>query len=389
MEEMNELYYRDSYLRKFESVVIRTQNKDGHSFVVLEDTLFYPEGGGQPCDLGTLNGMRVVDVQRKDGFVVHEVDGVLEESVHVIGKIDWQRRFDLMQNHTGEHIVSGLVHALHGYDNVGFHMGDMIQVDLSGYLDSKQLQEIERKANEVVYANLEVKELFPAQEDLSSMEYRSKKELAGKVRIIAIDNVDMCACCGLHVKRTGEIGMIRIISSLRHKGGVRFYMLSGRKALLYSQAIHAQNHLNSVSLCAREEETNAALERLKEETLVKERDLVALAARYVEMKAAQYEDGQKIIIDFEEGIDRAAMRRMANLLVDKGTKVACVLCGSDNDYAYVIASKEVDLKAFAKGLNIALSGKGGGSGAMIQGSYCSGKEMIRRVVTDVFVENNI
>ena len=389
MEEMNEMFYRDAYLRRFESIVIRTQKKNGHSFVVLEDTLFYPEGGGQPCDLGTLNGMRVVDVQRKDGVVVHEVDGVLEESVKVIGEIDWQRRFDLMQNHTGEHIVSGLVHAMYGYENVGFHMGDMIQVDLSGYLDPRQLLEIERKANEVVYANLEVKELFPAQEELSGMEYRSKKELAGKVRIIAINNVDMCACCGLHVKRTGEIGMIRIISYLRHKGGIRFYMLSGKRALLYSQVIHAQNHLNSVSLCAKEEETNAAVERLKEETLIKERDLTALAARYVEMKAMQYEDGQKIIIDFEEGIDRAAMRRMANLLVDKGTKVACVLCGSDNDYAYVIASKEVNLKTFAKGLNIALSGKGGGSDAMIQGSYCSSKEMIQRVVTDVFVENNI
>ena len=219
--EMNELFYQDAYLKEFDAKVIRcTACKNGFD-VVLEDTAFYPEGGGQPFDTGTLDGIEVFNVQRDQHDVIHHyVKEALDEGKVVHGVIDWNRRFDFMQNHSGEHIISGLIHKHFGYENVGFHMGEVIQIDISGPLNWEQLMMIEREANDIIYQNIPVQITYPNNDELENIPYRSKKELQGKVRIVTIENADICACCGTHVRNTGEIGLIKILSFMKHKDGI-------------------------------------------------------------------------------------------------------------------------------------------------------------------------
>lgn len=223
------LYYQDSHLREFDAQVLAcAPGKHGFD-VVLDRTAFYPEGGGQPGDTGTLGGVPVTDTHERDGEIVHYCEQPLTPGAHVRGVLNWQRRFDLMQQHSGEHLVSGIIHRRFGYDNVGFHMGaEMITIDLSGLLTPEQLREVEREANEAVCRNLPVEITYPDAETLRTIPYRSKKELTGEVRIVTFPGVDICACCGTHVKATGEIGLIKIFTCEKFHEGVRLEMLCGR-----------------------------------------------------------------------------------------------------------------------------------------------------------------
>ena len=212
MSETRKLYYEDVYQKEFTAEVLECRETDRGYEVVLDQTAFYPEGGGQPCDLGTLNGISVVDVQEKGSEIVHYTEKPLETGSKVTGKIDWARRFDLMQQHSGEHIVSGLVHEAYGYDNVGFHMSsDVITVDFSGVLTETQLAEIEAETNQKIWENTPVEIFYPPKEELEKLSYRSKKELTGQVRLVRFPGSDLCACCGTHVTHTGEIGAVKTL----------------------------------------------------------------------------------------------------------------------------------------------------------------------------------
>ena len=181
---MEKLYYEDPYQKTFTAQVLSCEpGKKGRYQVILDQTAFYPEGGGQPYDIGMLGGVKVLEVHEKDGHVVHETEAPLTVGGTVTGEIDWQRRYDHMQNHSGEHLFSGLLHRHYGYDNVGFHMGeDEITVDFNGPLTMEQVEALEREANEVVYANGPIRITYPTSEELEKLEYRSKKELTGPVR---------------------------------------------------------------------------------------------------------------------------------------------------------------------------------------------------------------
>lgn len=231
MAGFKELYDLNPYTEEFDAQVVSCNLNNDVYEIVLDRTAFYPEGGGQPADRGTLGTVNVLDVQEKAETIIHYCDAPLAEGTQVHGAIDWNRRFDLMQNHSGEHIVSGLIHQLYGYENVGFHMGDVIQIDFNGPLNEEQLKDIETRANRIVMNNEEIIALFPDEEELKTLEFRSKKELKGVVRIIEIPGADVCACCGTHVKRTGEIGLIKLLGWQKHKKGVRVEMLSGMRAL--------------------------------------------------------------------------------------------------------------------------------------------------------------
>ena len=210
MTETKRLYYEDVYKKEFTATVVECREQKKGYAVILDESAFYPEGGGQPSDVGTLGDAKVTEVHEKDGELLHYTDKALEVGAKVEGKIDWARRFDLMQQHSGEHMVSGLIHEAYGYDNVGFHMGsDTITVDLNGPLDETQLAEIEQKTNEKIWEDTEVKILYPTAEELEKIDYRSKKEITGQVRIVEFPGVDICACCAPHVDRTGEIGNIK------------------------------------------------------------------------------------------------------------------------------------------------------------------------------------
>ncbi|MBR6652269.1 MAG: alanyl-tRNA editing protein, partial [Anaerotignum sp.] len=226
------LYYLDAYATTFTAKVLECTEDKKNWKVVLDRTLFYPEGGGQPADMGTLGGVKVLDVHEKDDIITHTTDKPLEVGAEVEGEIDWERRFDLMQNHSGEHILSGVICQKYGCDNVGFHMGkEMITIDLNTKIPEEDLPWLEEKANEAIWNNVPVGIRYPSKEELDALDYRSKKELEGQVRIVNVGDYDCCACCGTHVKLAGEIGLIKIISSQNYKGGTRLELLSGKRAL--------------------------------------------------------------------------------------------------------------------------------------------------------------
>lgn len=384
--EMNELFYKEPYLKEFSSKVIEcNKEKDGYH-VVLEDTIFYPEGGGQPGDIGSLNSIKVLDTKRrKDEVIYHLCEEEIPVGTQVSGSIDWDRRFDLMQNHSGEHIVSGIIHNMFGYENVGFHMGEVIQIDISGPLTWQQLMKVETKANEVIYSNIPIEITFPSNEELERIEYRSKKELEGKVRIITIGETDVCACCGMHVKSTGEIGLIKILSVEKHKDGVRVEMLSGKRALEYIQHEHEQVKNISNLLSAKPLEIFEAVNKVNDTNAKLVQEKKQTIEKLLNYKLNEYDEAQKLILDFEEGIDRVSMVNFADkLLKEKNCEVVCVCSKETNGYSYIILSNTIDLKENVKEINEKLNGRGGGKAEVIQGSFSAKKELIEKVLHEMF-----
>ncbi|MBR3349503.1 MAG: alanyl-tRNA editing protein [Solobacterium sp.] len=382
MADFKELYDLDPYRKEFDSTVVSCVYRNDHYEILLKETAFYPEGGGQPADHGTLNDVHVFDVHEKAEGIMHYCDQPLAEGQSVHGVIDWQRRFDHMQNHSGEHIVSGLIHNLYGYENVGFHMGDVIQIDFDGPLNEEQLRIVETKANETVMANTEIIAHFPDEEERETMAYRSKKELSGVVRIIEVPDADVCACCGTHVKRTGEIGVIKLLSFQKHKKGVRIEMVSGMRALKYIQQAMAENHAISVALSAKELETSSAVNALLAASGQKDARIREVSEMLLKYRLAEYESGQDLIIDFEDELERNVLRRHGNDLAEKA-KTAAVISGNEEKWNYFIISHSVDLKAKAKEINEALSGRGGGSAEMIQGSFAGAKEAVAEALRKI------
>ena len=295
MTETRRLYYEDVYKKEFTAKVLECREAKKGFHIILNESAFYPEGGGQPSDIGYLGDVKVKEVHEKDGELLHYTDKPLEAGTEVQGRINWARRFDLMQQHSGEHMVSGLIHEAYGYDNVGFHMGsDTITVDLNGPLDETQLAEIEQKTNEKIWEDTEVKILYPTAEELEKIDYRSKKELTGQVRIVEFPGVDICACCGTHVTRTGEIGMVKLLSVVKFREGVRMEMLSGKRVLDYLNMINEQNRQISVKLSAKMDKTASAVARLQDENFALKGRVHALEEEFIVGEAAKWKEKENI-----------------------------------------------------------------------------------------------
>ena len=364
------LYYKDSHLFTFEAAVLDCrEEKKGYS-VVLDKTAFFPEGGGQLADTGVLGGVRVLDVHERGGEIRHYTDAPLEIGAHVEGCVDAEQRLRRMQNHSGEHILSGLVHNTYGFDNVGFHMGaECMIIDFSGELTWEQLTELETRANEVVRQNIPLHIWFPDENELKSLEYRSKLELTENVRIVEIPGVDRCACCAPHVDRTGEVGIVKILDSQRHRGGVRVSVVCGLDALEDYRARQESVTEISRALSAKRGEVTQAVQRiLNEQQSMKERcDALSLALiRY--MAEAEPATAGNILV-FDGTLGEIAQRELANLLMEKAGAFAAVFCGSDEDgWRYIMGSKRLDLRAMSREINAAVQGRGGGTPQMIQGS---------------------
>ena len=364
------LYYLDSHLFTFDAVVLDCRaEKTGYS-VVLDRTAFFPEGGGQLADTGTLGGVRVTDVHERDGEIRHYTDAPLEVGESVRGEIDREQRLRRMQNHSGEHILSGLVHNAYGYDNVGFHMGaECMIIDFSGELAWEQLMELETRANEVVRQNLPLRIWFPDGAELRTLDYRSKLELTENVRIVEIPGVDRCACCAPHVERTGEVGMVKILDSQRHRGGQRVSVICGMDALEDYRARQESVTEISRALSAKRGEVTQAVQRvLSEQQSMKERcDALSLALIQYMADAEGERDGN--IVLFSDVLGEIAQRELVNLLMPKAGGFAAVFVGSDSDgWRYIIGSLHCDLRAGARAINAAIDGRGGGKPQMIQGS---------------------
>ncbi|HJC24721.1 MAG TPA: alanyl-tRNA editing protein [Candidatus Eisenbergiella merdavium] len=371
------LYYEDAYCQEFDARVADCREGKQGWEVVLDQTAFYPEGGGQPADQGRLAEAAVLDVKEGGEEIVHICDRPLVPGSKVHGTLDWNRRFRFMQQHSGEHIFSGIVHGLFGYDNIGFHMGkDCVTVDFSGLLSEEEIALVERKANEAVLSDLEILTDYPSGEELERLEYRSKKELEGQVRIITVPGSDVCACCGTHVKRTGEIGPIKAVSSEHYKSGIRISLQIGWKALEDYEEKHRNIREISALLSVPPQETAGAVRRLQEQLQELKAANVALRQKQLDRMVEEVPKGTQRAVRFEEDLNPVEVRMLADRLAQKAV-FAAVFSGNDEEgYKYVMCSSQLDVAALGKSFNEALNGRGGGRNPMVQGSVKAEKEKI-------------
>lgn len=375
MADTVKLFYEDTHMSEFEATVLSCQ-PDGDTYkVVLDRTAFFPEGGGQYGDIGCLNEVKVIDTKEKAGVVYHRTTAPLNEGELVQGKVDWEVRFERMQQHSAEHIISGIVHERFGYENVGFHLGeDYCTMDFNGPITKEELKAIEIEANEAVFKDLDILTLTPSREELKDMTYRSKIEIEGQVRIIYIPGYDTCACCAPHLTKTGEIGLIKLVDMANYKGGVRINMFSGRRAL--RDYIAKQDNAKAIGsmLCAKENEIAATVEKMKDEQIAMKGKIMELEQQLLKFKAQTIDVTADIVSVFDAGLSGNGPREMMNILLERGAKVCAVFAGTDEDgYRYVIGSRSEDVRPISKTLNAQFNGRGGGKPEMVQGSLKGSK----------------
>ena len=366
--DVRKLYYEDCLLREFTAVVTGCQAAEQGYLVTLDATAFYPEGGGQACDQGTLGEAQVLDVQERGGNVVHLCDRPLTPGSTVTGCLNWARRFDLMQQHAGEHILSGLIHQKFGYHNVGFHVGkDVMEVDFDGPIPAEALAELEAAANQAVWEDLPIHCWVPSPEELSQVSYRTKRALPWPVRIVEIPGYDTCACCGIHVARTGQIGLIKILSCVKFHQGVRLEMVCGKRAYEYLCRVYDQNRRVSQAFSAKVLETAAAAKRVNDQLAAEKYRAAALEKRVFSAIAAGYA-GTELAVHFEEGLSGAALRELADTIADS-CGIAAVFSGTDAaGYSLCLISRNTDVHILGRALTSQLNGRGGGKPGAFQGS---------------------
>lgn len=373
----DKLYYQDAFLTDFSGTVLDCREDKNGWIVVLDRSAFYPEGGGQPADHGTLGGVVVHDVREKSGEILHFCSGSLEIGAKVEGHIDWDRRFDFMQQHSGEHIVSGILCGKFGCDNVGFHIGhELVTIDFNTVLSTDDVNLVEKLANQYIWEDHPIQINWPSPEELETLDYRSKKELTGQVRIVGWPGADRCACCGTHLERSGQVGLVKLISCQKFRDGVRIEMAAGGRALAWINRIAGQNTKVSQLLSAKPEDTAAAVERLQKDVFqlkgrvseLEERDF----ARQADLYAGK---GDTLIFQGPMGAD--SLRKLCGAVREKCGGRCAVFAGIDGEFQYAIGQDGGDLRTFVKELNAALDGRGGGKPGFVQGSVKVSEKQIR------------
>lgn len=400
MTETIKLYDREAYATEFEADIISCEpNKadDKRFDIILNQTLFFPEEGGQSPDMGILGGYRVVDVQIKNGVITHTVDtsagecceaekkAELAAGVHVQGKIDWQHRFYNMQQHSGEHIFSGIVHRRFGFENVGFHLSDsVVTMDFSGVISPENIAEVEHEVNVAISKNIPIEVTYPSRDELAQMEYRSKIEIEGQVRIVTVPGYDVCACCAPHVKRTGEIGMLKVMNYQNYKGGVRISILCGFRALeAFRQKCDIISELMGI-FTTNQEAIVDNVTKLKAVNQSLKSELGTAKSALLDYKVAELPADTDNAVLFECGIDTNTARNCVNALVEKYSGFSAFFMGNDEEgYSFIIGSKNADCNTVAAALRNKLGARGGGKPVMVQGSVKAAKSEIEEVLKEV------
>lgn len=363
------LFNFDSHMRSFTANVVSCKQEGADYAVELNHTAFFPGGGGQAYDQGTIAGFPVLDMREEGETILHILPATLECHSSVDCELDWETRFSRMQSHSGEHIVSGTVHRLFGFENVGFHMGENVMtLDFSGELSADELDTVEREANSAVWENLPIFATVPDSETLSAMEYRSKKALNGDVRIVEIPGVDACACCAPHVNRTGEIGAIKILDSMRHRGGTRLSLICGDAAISDYMALHKNAAAISNALSAKRLDISDSVLRVVAELEAQKQEIVSLRRELLAFKIAALGKTDDNLCLFEPDMDMISLRELVNAGMECATGMCAAFSGADGEYKYIIGSKSCNLRQMSREINAAISGKGGGSETMIQGT---------------------
>lgn len=380
------LYDQDAYATKFEAEVLaceEVEKKEKKVYQVwLDQTLFFPEEGGQSPDMGTIDGIKVLDVQIKDEVITHTLAAPLAVGTMVKGVVDWKHRFYNMQQHSGEHIFSGIVHNRFGYDNVGFHLSDsIVTMDFNGVITAEDIEEIETEVNQAIIENIPVEVSYPTKEELKVLEYRSKIEIEGQVRIVTIPGYDVCACCAPHVRRTGEIGMLKVMNVQSYKGGVRISILCGFRAL---EAFRQKADIITELMAQFSTNQEALVEnvtKLKNTNQTMKNQLASAKQELMEYKVAAIPEDSENAILFESDLETPVVRNVVNGLVEQFTGICAVFVGDDeNGYQFIVGSKNKDCRAIAAALREKLSARGGGSDKMIQGSVAASQLQIEELL---------
>lgn len=381
--EVRKLYYEDSSVRSFTAKVVACrEDRDGFR-IVLDKTAFFPGGGGQACDLGTLAGQRVRDVSEEDGEIRHLCDQPLPVGAEISGEIDWDRRLDLMQQHSGEHIVSGIIHRLFGYSNVGFHIGaDTVTIDFDGMLSEDNFRKAEHLANQVVWENVPVSCSVPDEQTLPTLSYRSKRALSWPVRIVEIGSADCCACCGVHVKHTGQIGTIKLLSCVKFHSGVRIELVCGERAWRVFGKVFEQNRLVSRELSAKPMQTADAAHRITEQLAAEKGRRIALQKQLFSQIVESFR-GKRDAVYFSEPLSVAEARELAEQIAGVSGGISAVFGGTDaSGYNFCLASAERDVTSPGQALTRQFGGHGGGKAGFFQGSLPASAQDIRQFLSE-------
>lgn len=374
------LFDADGYLKQFQATVLDCAEDEKGWYAVLDRTAFFPEGGGQSGDTGRLGKITVTDTVEKRGKICHRVEQPLKIGAAIEGTVDFQERFDKMQQHTGEHILSGIVHTLYGYDNVGFHLGaELTTLDFNGELSKEQIHDLELRANEAVFSNLPVNVLYPTEQELSRFSYRSKIEIEGQVRLVEIPGIDLCACCAPHVKQTGEVGMIKITAAERHRGGCRLTMVCGRRAFRDYEEKQQSVGKISAALSAKPDQVYESVVHLQRQQQSLREQLNSVQALYLSEKLEKIRREDPVVCIFEEGLDGIAVRNFVNAAMERCDGICGVFLGNEKEgYRYILGSRQGDVRPVSKQLNEKFSGKGGGKPGMVQGTLYGKQELIEK-----------
>ena len=372
------LFDENAYITEFDATVLSCTEHDGVFETVLDKTAFFPEGGGQASDMGTLDGEEVLFVSDNNGVISHRTQKAFRPGSTVHGKIDFKERFRRMQNHSGEHIMSGIAHTEFGAENVGFHLsGEYIRVDFDRVFSPEDIARLERLVNEKIWQNLKITGWYPTPDELEKIQYRSKKEISGAVRLVKIEDTDVCACCAPHVRTTGEIGCVKIADFIKYKGGCRIEALCGSDAYRLFAKEHEMLTGIARKASAKTDEVPAVFDRMKNEIAELKQNSARVENEMMRQKLEAVKETEGNLCFFFENAEMTAVREFVNEAVKKCRGVCAAFCGNDkNGYKFIAASTGVNLKDSCKIINDAIDAKSGGSPVMIQGSSTAGKEKI-------------
>ena len=378
--ETVKLYDEHPYDTTFHATIQDIQY-DKNTTLILDQTLFFPEEGGQCADSGTIDGYEVIDVQISKGIIKHILKGHVELEIgnEIQGEIDWDLRFSNMQNHSGEHIFSGIVHREYGYDNVGFHLGkDVVSVDFNGPIDEVSLRRIEKEVNQVIYENRVIRAYYPSEEELASLNYRSKKEVDAPLRIVEIENCDVCACCALHVRRSGEVGLFKVVHMMNYKGGVRIFILCGQRALDY--VLELDDNMNAIyhMLSANNSSVVKYVKQLIDTNNALKQEVFNLNKKEVQRLVEEANENHRYF--FVEDLDKNLQREMVNSLAQRLEGYVGVFAGSDRmGYRFILASRNNDTTKLFDVLK-SHGAKGGGNALMVQGYIKTSQDTIEELL---------
>ena len=368
------LYYKDSFIKEFTAKVISCEEYNLNYAVILDRTAFFPEGGGQPSDIGTLGDAKVLDVQIKENTIYHISDIKLPVGSEVVGKLNFERRFDFMQQHSAEHIVSGIAHRLYGCENVGFHLSEeIVTLDFDKPLSKAEIGRIEAEANQKVFENKAISTYFPNGEALEKLTYRSKKELDGEIRIVEIEDTDICACCAPHTSSTGQVGLIKLLGCEALRGGVRLELKAGNRALCdYREKYENAAHISS-KLCVKQSEIADAVDRLYNGLSELKAKITDLKRQSIAGKVAAFKSAREITCEFENDFEIKELQLYSDALCKNTGGIRGVFSKADGGYYFAICGNSSELDEFFKGFKQSFNVRGGGRGGMVQGTVFAEK----------------